>query len=114
MAATPHGSRIMTFKIRSFASIVLVCASATVAMAQQSERRSQQPPVQRDDPASVGAGPTSRSPGQPIYEAPKGAPVTTDDRGVTTTSPGSSGRSSNEAPRDQGNESSDVIAPDRK
>jgi hypothetical protein len=105
----------MTFKIRSFASIVLMCASATVAMAQQSEPRSQQPPVQRDDPASVGAGPTSRSPGQPIYEAPKGGPVTTDDRGVTTTpNSGSSGRSSNEAPRDQGNESSDVIAPDRK
>ena len=105
----------MIFKIRAFATVALMCASATVAMAQQVEPRSQQPPVQRDDPASVGAGPTSRSPCQPIYEAPKGGPVTTDDRGVTTTpNSGDTGRRSNDAPRDQGNESSDVIAPDKK
>ena len=65
----------MTFKLRAFASVALMCASTAAGTAQQVEPRSQQPPVQRDDPASVGAGPTSRSPGQPIYEAPRAGPL---------------------------------------
>ena len=68
----------MALEIRSFALVVMFCVPATAAMAQV-----QQPPQQRDDPASVGTGPSSRSPGEMNYEAPK-APVTTNDRGVTT------------------------------
>lgn len=67
----------MALKIRSFFLVVMFCVPAA-AMAQ-----AQQPPQQRDDPASVGTGPSSRAPGEMNYEAPK-APVTTNDRGVTT------------------------------
>jgi hypothetical protein len=63
--------------IRTFIFVALLCVPATETMAQQ--QPSQQ---QRDDPASVGTGPSSRSPGQMNYEAPK-APVTTNERGVT-------------------------------
>src|SRR5262245_46948702 len=51
-----------------------------------------QPPVQRDDPATSGAGPTSGAPGQLDYNPPKGSPpATTDSRGVTTRHPNSDG-----------------------
>jgi hypothetical protein len=64
--------------IRSFVFVAALCAPVTAAMAQ-----AQQPSQQRDDPASVGTGPSSRAPGEMNYEAPKRAPVTTNDRGVT-------------------------------
>lgn len=60
-------------------------ACPTAAWAQQSGP--QQPPPQRDDPATSGAGPTSGAPGQLNYDPPKGGSVTTDSKGVTTTQP---------------------------
>jgi hypothetical protein len=94
---------------RSFVLIALICACATASAAQQSE----QPSPQRHDPATVGAGPTSRAPGETHYDAPKGAPVTTDDRGVTTTNSPSDRSTGAGVRRDQGNESYDA-APDGK
>jgi hypothetical protein len=48
-----------------------------------------QPQPQRTDPPDVGAGPSSKAPGQMSYEAPK-SPETTNARGETTTSSGAS------------------------
>ena len=113
----------MTFNIRSFAVAAWLCAAATASPAQQSGPHPQLPPSQRDDPVTSGAGPTSgapatlgssRSPGETSYEAPKGAAVTTDDRGVTTRNSAGQGAKTNDAPRDQGNDSFDAIAPDKK
>jgi hypothetical protein len=56
--------------------------------------------LQRDDPATVGAGPTERGRSQ---QDQKGGSVTTKDRGVTTTQP--SGTSTPDAPADRGNDS---------
>ena len=102
----------MAASIRSFTFIALICASTTASWAQQSGPSSQQP-APREDPAAVGAGPTSTAPGQTNYDPPKGAPVTTDDRGVTTTNSPSQRSTSGGARRDQGNESYDA-APDSK
>jgi hypothetical protein len=108
-----EGNKIMAASIRSFTFIALVCASTTAAWAQQSGPSSQQPATPREDPATLGAGPTSTAPGQTNYDPPKGAPVTTDDRGVTTTNPPSQRSTSGGVRRDQGNESYDA-APDGK
>jgi hypothetical protein len=93
--------------------VALICACATASAAQQSEPAPQQPLPQRHDPATVGAGPTSSAPGQTNYDAPKNAPVTTDDRGVTTTNSPSDHSTGAGVRRDQGNESYDA-APDGK
>jgi hypothetical protein len=69
---------LMALNIRSFVFVAALCLPVTAAMAQ-----AQQPSQQRDDPASVGTGPSSKAPGEMNYEAPKRAPVTTNDRGVT-------------------------------
>jgi hypothetical protein len=98
--------------LRSFTLAALICAWATAAPAQQSTP-TPQPSPQRHDPATVGAGPTSNAPGQTNYDPPKGAPVTTDDRGVTTTNSPSGGSTGGGMRRDQGNESYDA-APDGK
>ena len=103
----------MAFNTRSFAAAAWLCAAATASPAQQSGPHPQQP-LQRDDPSTSGAGPTSRSPGETSYEAPKGAAVTTDDKGVTTPNSGNQGAKTNDAPRDSGNDSFDVTAPDKK
>jgi hypothetical protein len=110
-----EGNRIMAASIRSFTFIALICASTTGswAQAQQSGPSSQQPATPRQDPATVGAGPTSSAPGQTNYDPPKGAPVTTDDRGVTTTNSPSQPSTGGGGRRDQGNESYDA-APDSK
>ena len=89
-----------------YASNSMSCA---ISWAQQNDL--QQPRVQRDDPATSGAGPTSGAPGQYDYEPPKGGPpTTTDARGVTTTHSKSNGAKTNGAktdvPIDYGNESS--------
>jgi hypothetical protein len=104
----------MTFNIRSFAAAAWLCAAATASPAQQSGPHPQQPPSQRDDPSTSGAGPTSRSSGETRYQAPKGAAVTTDDKGVTTRNSAGQGAKTNDAPLDQGNDSFDAIAPDKK
>jgi hypothetical protein len=108
-----EGNRIMAASIRSFTFIALICASTTASWAQQSGPSSQQPATPREDPAAVGAGPTSTAPGQTNYDPPKGAPVTTDDRGVTTTNSPSQPSTGGGGRRDQGNESYDA-APDGK
>ncbi len=95
----------------------LLCASngmsCAISWAQQSDP---QPPAQRDDPATSGAGPTSGSPGQYDYDPPKGGPpTTTDARGVTTTHPKGTGAKTDgaktDAPLDYGNESMGATAP---
>ena len=68
----------MAPSICSFVFVAALCLPVTAAMAQ-----AQQPSQHRDDPASVGTGPGSRAPGEMNYEAPKRAPVTTNDSGVT-------------------------------
>ena len=57
---------------------ILMCAAGTMSQAQESGPPQ---PTPRDDPATSGAGPTSRAPGQFDYDPPKGASVTTDQRG---------------------------------
>jgi len=84
-----------------------------ISWAQQSDP---QPPAQRDDPATSGAGPTSGAPGQYDYDPPKGGPPTrTDARGVTTTHPKGNGAKTDgaktDAPLDYGNESMGATAP---
>jgi hypothetical protein len=108
-----EGNRIMAASIRSFTFIALICASTTGSWAQQSGASSQQPATPREDPPTVGAGPTSSAPGQTNYDPPKGAPVTTDDRGVTTTNSPSPHSTGGGGRRDQGNDSYDA-APDSK
>ena len=96
----------MRLKIRSsgaFIGAALLCASGTMSWAQQSGP--QQPPLQRDDPATVGAGPTSGAPGQYNYDPPKGGSVTTDAKGVTTTHPNTNVPQNKDAPIDRGNDS---------
>jgi hypothetical protein len=102
----------MPASARLFILMALICAWATASSAQQSGPASQQPSPQRHDPATVGAGPTSGAPGQTNYDPPKGAPVTTDDRGVTTPSSRNDSTGGG-VRRDQGNESYDA-APDGK
>ena len=83
--------------IPTLALLTMLCVAATAVTAQV-----QQPSPQRDDPASVGTSPSSRSPGQMNYEAPK-APVTTNDRGVTMPADASKPDGSTRA-RDAGSE----------
>ena len=95
----------MRLKIRSFGAFigaVLLCASNPMSWAQQSG--SQQRSLQRADPATVGAGPTSTAPGQLNYDPPKDGSVSTDARGVTTTHPNASAPRPN-VPVDHGNDS---------
>ena len=100
----------MTKKIHLFTAAALTLVSAVASQAQQSEPSA----PQRGDPATVGAGPTSSAPGQTNYDPPKGASVTTDDRGVTTrNSTGEDPKSKGVRP-DRGNESYDATAPDEK
>ena len=93
----------MWWKICCFTGAALLWSSGMMSWAQQST--SQQPALQRDDPATSGAGPTSRAPGQLDYDSPKDGFVTTDSRGVTTTNPKSDSPKTNDIPRDRGNES---------
>ena len=86
---------------------ILMCAAGTMSQAQESGPPQ---PTPRDDPATSGAGPTSRAPGQFDYDPPKGASVTTDQRGHTTTNSTSGGSTPGNPPRDQGNDSIDAIA----
>ncbi len=85
-------------RVLVFASIAMSCA---ISWAQEAPR---QPPVQRDDPATSGAGPTSGAPGQLNYAAPKAGSVTTDTRGVTTAQPNRNGAKTNDPPLDRGND----------
>ena len=78
-----------------------------VSWAQQNP--GQQAPLQRDDPATSGAGPTSGAPGQLDYDSPKHGSTTTDARGVTTTAPRSDTPKTDDVPLDLGNESVDAI-----
>jgi len=88
----------------------MLCASGwTTAWAQQSGP--QQSPLQRDDPATSGAGPTSGAPGQLNYDPPKGGSATTDSRGVTTTQPQSTAPETKDVPLDRGNESVGTTRP---
>jgi hypothetical protein len=57
---------------------ILVCGAGTMSRAQEGGPPQ---PTLRDDPATSGAGPTSRAPGQFDYNPPKGASATTDQRG---------------------------------
>ena len=54
---------LMALNIRSFVVVAALCLPVTAAMAQ-----AQPPSQQPDDPASVGTGPSSRSPGEMNYE----------------------------------------------
>jgi hypothetical protein len=109
---TRHGTGTMTNKIHLFTAAALTLPAAS--QAQQSEPTSRQPILQRGDPATVGAGPTSSAPGQTNYDPPRGASVTTDDRGVTTTNSAGEDSKSKGVRPDRGNESNDVAAPDGK
>jgi hypothetical protein len=111
---TRHGSGIMTNKIPLFIAAALALVSVTASQAQQSEPSPRQPLLQRGDPATVGAGPTSSAPGQTNYDPPKGASVTTDDRGVTTTNSAGGDSKSKGVRPDRGNESYDAVTPDGK
>src|SRR5262245_6873928 len=102
----------MASKIHLFIAVALTLLSATAPQAQQPS--SHQPSSPRDDPATVGAGPTSSAPGQTNYDPPKGASVTTDDRGVTTTNSADEDSKSKGVRPDRGNESYDATAPDGK
>jgi hypothetical protein len=102
----------MMKKIHLFTAAALALVSATAAQAQQPSSR--EPSSPRDDPATVGAGPTSSAPGQTNYDPPRGASVTTDDRGVTTTNPAGEDTKSKSVRPDRGNESYDAVAPDGK
>jgi hypothetical protein len=104
----------MRNKIHLFIVAALTLVSVAASQAQQSDPSSRQPLLQRDDPATVGAGPTSSAPGQTNYDPPKGASVTTDDRGVTTTNSASEPPNSKGVRPDRGNESYDADAPDGK
>jgi len=104
----------MTNKIPLFIAAALALVSVTASQAQQSEPSPRQPLLQRGDPATVGAGPTSSAPGQTNYDPPKGASVTTDDRGVTTTNPAGEDPKSKGVRPDRGNESYDATTPDGK
>jgi hypothetical protein len=74
--------------------------SCNVALAQ--DGGAQQPALQCDAPATVGAGPTDR---ERPNQNQKGGSVTTDDRGVTTTQPNNAGANTTDAPVDRGNDS---------
>lgn len=102
----------MTNKIALFTAAALTLVSATASRAQQPS--SHEPSSQRSDPATVGAGPTSTAPGQTNYDPPKGASVTTDDRGVTTTNSAGEDPKSKGVRPDRGNESYDATSPDGK
>jgi hypothetical protein len=78
-------------------------------IAQAENNQQQQAPVQRDDPAISGAGPTSRAPGQYDYDDRKGGPPTTTDARGVTTQPKREGTT--QPPRDQGNESMSSTPP---
>src|SRR5262245_2798759 len=97
----------------AFMGTVLFCianiAISAISAAQQSGPP--QPPSQRDDPATSGAGPTSGAPGQHNYDPPKEGSTTYDARGVTTTQQNSDSAKSNRAPRDPGNESMSATPP---
>jgi hypothetical protein len=80
--------------------------STVMSFAQQNT--SPLPPSQRDDPATSGAGPTSRAPGQYNYDSPKDGSVTTDSRGVTTTNSKAESSKTDDVPLDRGNESMDA------
>ena len=67
----------MALNICSFVFVAAFCLPVTAAMAQ-----AQQPSQQRDDPASVGTGPSSKAPGERTTRR-RSARRTTNDRGVT-------------------------------
>jgi hypothetical protein len=102
----------MASKSHLFIAAALMLVSAAASQAQQPS--SHEPSSPRGDPATVGAGPTSSAPGQTNYDPPKGASVTTDDRGVTTTNSAGEGSKSKGVRPDRGNESYDAAAPDGK
>jgi hypothetical protein len=91
----------------------LAFVSAAAAAAQQHEPSRHHPSAQGGDPESIGAGPTSRASGPTDYN-PKAAPITTDDKGVTTTNPSGEVAGSDSMRRDQGNESYDAAQPERR
>jgi hypothetical protein len=100
----------MASKNHLFIAAALMLVSAAASQAQQPS--SHEPSSPRGDPATVGAGPTSSAPGQTNYDPPKGASVTTDDRGVTTTNSAGEDSKSKGVRPDRGNESYDAAAPD--
>src|SRR5262245_7980725 len=100
----------LTNRSRALACVTLACALTSLICHNVWAQQTPQVPVQRDDPATSGAGPTSGAPGQLDFEPPKGGPpTTTDASGFTTTQPKGTGQSDNAAkdtaPRDSGNES---------
>jgi hypothetical protein len=101
----------MASKMHLFIAAALTLLSAAASQAQPS---SHEPSWPRGDPATVGAGPTSSAPGQTNYDPPKGASVTTDDRGVTTTNSAGEDPKRKGVRPDRGNESYDAAAPDGK
>jgi hypothetical protein len=82
---------------------VLLWSSAVLCFAQQNTAGGS--PTERHDPATSGAGPTSRAPGLYNYDSPKKESVTTDARGVTTTNSQAQGPKT--VPLDRGNENID-------
>jgi hypothetical protein len=100
--------RTKIFSSGTLLGVALLTACHTTSWAQQSE--SQQPSSQRHDPATVGAGPTSRAPGQLDYDPPKDGSVTTDTTGVTTRHPNSNAPRT-DVPIDRGNDSADIVDP---
>ena len=111
----------MALKVRWLGAVVgTAVLSASVIMCWTTSRAQQsapqQSPLQRDDPATSGAGPTSGAPGLLNYDPPKGGSVTTDSKGVTTTQPKSDAPKTdapktNEAPADFGNDSVGTTPP---
>jgi hypothetical protein len=76
---------VLHFSWSAIIVIALTIGSPGFAWPQQSSPP--QPPMERDDPATSGAGPTSGAPGQHNYDPPKSGSVTYDSRGVTTFQP---------------------------
>ena len=107
----------MALKVRWLGAVVgTAVLSASVIMCWTTSRAQQSAPqlspLQRDDPATSGAGPTSGAPGQLNYDPPKGGSVTTDSKGVRrTTQPKSDAPKTNEAPADFGNDSVGTTPP---
>src|SRR5262245_53271716 len=91
--------------------IALASAFGGTPQAQQVGPSDNPMPIQRDDPRTSGAGPTSGAPGQHNYDPPKDGSVTTDARGVTTTQPTGTAPKQGEVPAEPSSGSGSAPAP---
>jgi hypothetical protein len=101
-------ARRSTIGRSTFFGIGLFAVSAGLAWPQQSAPP--QRPLERHDPATSGAGPTSGAPGLHENNPPKGSSVTIDSSGVATVKPIQQPDQTN-PPLNRGNENADSAPP---